>query len=246
MKKSHPSANITHIPLDLASLASVKRAAEDFKSREKRLDILLNNAGIMAVPPGLTEDGVEIQLGTNHLGHFLLTRELLPVLEATAAAGGDVRVVNLSSYGHTMAFSGIALDQLAKPDGGGLGPWPRYGQSKLANILFAKGLASRYPGITSVSVHPGIITTDLYASSKENSFLLRWGLKLTSWMVFSGVEQGARNQLWASVAGKGALVNGAYYTPVGVKTDGTKFAQSEEWSERLWRWSEKTLEAKGF
>ena len=98
--KEVPGANITFLEMDLADLESVKKAADTFIASENRLDVLLNNAGVMALPPGKTKDGYEIQFGTNHIGHALLTKLLMPTLQQTVKDGGDVRIVNVSSWGH--------------------------------------------------------------------------------------------------------------------------------------------------
>ena len=116
----------------------------------------------MAVPRGLTAEGFEVQFGTNYLGHAVMLRLLLPVRLRTADMSdkGDVRLVVLSSFGHTMyPPGGIEFDKLRIADAGT--KWQRYGQSKLADILLAKGMAKRYPQITSVSVHPGLVRTEL-------------------------------------------------------------------------------------
>ena len=167
VKKVVPTANITFLPLDLTSLKSVDSAAKSFQSQSKRLDLLYNNAGIMAVPAATTQEGYEIQFGTNHIGHALLTKLLLPTMLKTAEEpNADVRIINLSSMGHQMApTKGIDFDNLSLSNSS---PWTRYGQSKLANILFAKELAKRYPTITSISVHPGIIKTDVSKGDQKS------------------------------------------------------------------------------
>ncbi|KAL0571555.1 hypothetical protein V5O48_010404, partial [Marasmius crinis-equi] len=153
-----PNAQVTFIQCDLASLESVKEAAAQFTSLSSRLDVLVCNAGIMAVPAALTKDGYEVQFGTNHVGHALLIKLLMPSLLRTAdEPQSDVRIIILSSVGHRFHPSGgIRFDTLREPDtigNAGL----RYGQSKLANVLYAKELARRYPKITSVAVHPGTV-----------------------------------------------------------------------------------------
>ncbi|KAJ6133934.1 oxidoreductase [Penicillium sp. IBT 18751x] len=128
IKKAVPKSNISYIKLDLTSFTSVKEAAEDFKSRSDRLDILINNAGIMAVPYSKTKEDYEIQFGTNHMGHALLTKLILPTLLSTAEKpGSDVRVINLSSEGHYYA-PGIIYDQDQLES---YYTFRRYGQSKL-------------------------------------------------------------------------------------------------------------------
>ncbi|KAI9924848.1 hypothetical protein MW887_006705 [Aspergillus wentii] len=234
---------ITWLPLDLTSIKSIQNAAAKFTAESSRLDILMLNAGVMALPPGETEIGHEIQLGTNHTGHFLLTKLLLPILEKTAAEPeSDVRVVSLSSVGHNLAPSFetiIDQNKLKKVNTN-----TRYGASKAANILFASELARRYPSLTSVSVHPGIILTDLYNSI--SSSVLGGVMSKTLGVVGTGVPAGAHNQLWAAAgAKKGDLVNGAYYVPVGNHKAGNKHAHGEEWGRRLWEWSESELRRVG-
>lgn len=116
----------------------------------------------MATPASTTAEGYEIQFGTNHLGHALLTKLLLPVLIKTAEEeGSDVRIINLTSGGEAFApKGGIAFDEL-KSDMASHLTLRRYGQSKLANILFTKQLAKRYPMIKSVAIHPGAVNTEL-------------------------------------------------------------------------------------
>lgn len=117
----------------------------------------------MATPPALTADGYEIQFGTNHMGHALLIKHLLPLLETTADGYGDARVVSLTSLGAGIIRDpGIDFGQFKTTMDRGFGAqWTRYGFSKLANILYSQQLAKRHPRITTASVHPGVIKTDL-------------------------------------------------------------------------------------
>ncbi|KAJ5939231.1 hypothetical protein N7466_002365 [Penicillium verhagenii] len=231
---------ITWIPLDLTSTDSIRKAAEAVNAQSQRLDILILNAGVMALPPGETDLGHEIQLGTNHTGHFLLTKLLLPTLLKTAEEPhSDVRVVSLASVGHNLAPSfSTMLDQekLKKVNTNA-----RYGASKAANILFAAELSRRYPSITSVSVHPGVIMTDLYQSVGSRTPLFSLGAKAMQ-LVGSTVSQGAYNSLWAAAgAKKQDLVNGAYYVPVGNLKRDNKFARSVDMGRQLWEWTEAEL-----
>lgn len=150
--------------LDLADLSSVREAAAAFLERHDRLDGLINNAGIMATPEGKTADGFELQFGTNHLGHFLLTELLLEVLKASAPS----RIVCLASSAHeprdrdvTIHFEDLGWEQREYD------PTLAYAQSKLANVLHAKALARRLEGtgVTAYSVHPGWVNSNLFASS---------------------------------------------------------------------------------
>lgn len=239
--------DIEYLPLDLASLKSVRAAAQQFNERSPRLDILILNAGIMATPPGRSESGHDIQLGTNHIGHFLLTKLLLPTLQKTAAAepGSDVRIISVSSEAHNMAPS---IDTITSTDKlCATGPWTRYGASKAANIMFAAELARRYPAFTSVSIHPGIIKTDLYLPNRESSAITRYGMALIGPLIFQDVPKGAYNQLWAAAGVKrDQLKNGAYYTPVGKLRSGNKFTKDVAGAKRLWEWTEGELAKLGY
>lgn len=196
----------------------------------------MNNAGIMAVAEGKTSDGYEIQFGTNYIGHFYLTKLLLPTLLKTSKEdNADMRIVNLSSDVYRLAPSGgINFDDLQLQDKGG---WTRYGQSKLANILFTRELARRHPGIKSVALHPGLVKTNL-ASSTERS-VLKYGMSLLRPFVMQDTEQGAKNQLWAAVSS--GVENGGYYTPIGSKSAGSAYVRDQKLAEKLWDWTEGTL-----
>jgi len=160
--------------MDLASLQSVRECANALLEEEDKIDILINNAGVMACPELKTEDGFEMQFGTNHLGHFLLTEMLLPLLRKSKATGFTPRIVNLSSVAHQRAkMNWNDLHYQIYP--GTYKPFISYGQSKLANILHAKELARRVQkdGISVFSLHPGAIATELWRNMKEWGFLTR-------------------------------------------------------------------------
>ncbi|MCP5094557.1 MAG: SDR family NAD(P)-dependent oxidoreductase [Chloroflexi bacterium] len=154
-----PNASAEIMQLDLASLASVRQFAAAFKEKYDELDVLVNNAGIMMVPYGTTEDGFERQFGTNHLGHFALTGLLLDLLVSTPNA----RVVNVSSTGHRAGR--MDFDNLMYVDGDGYSPMRAYGRSKLANLLFTYELQRRFTaaGINAIATaaHPGGSNTNL-------------------------------------------------------------------------------------
>jgi NAD(P)-dependent dehydrogenase (short-subunit alcohol dehydrogenase family) len=235
------TADIKHLPLDLASFKSIRSAAASVQSSTDRLDILICNAGVMALPSGRTEQGHEIQFGTNHVGHHYLTKLLLPTLKKTAALpSSDVRVVTISSVANDRAPPIETMLDTEKLSA--LGTWARYGASKAANILFAAELARRHPAITSVSVHPGVVKSDLWKASNENNMLIRFGLMLVGPLMFQSVQTGAHNQLWASAgAMKDEMQNGAYYTPVGKVESGNtgnKHAKDAEAGKALWEWTE--------
>ncbi|ORY18700.1 hypothetical protein BCR34DRAFT_553326 [Clohesyomyces aquaticus] len=250
IEKAVPNASIEHLPLDLTSFSSIRDAASTFRAKESRLDILINNAGVMATPYSLTKDGYEIQFGTNHMGHALLTKLLLPTLLDTAKEpGSDVRIVNISSMGHMMAPSGgMIWDQAALEK---QYTWRRYGQSKLANILFTNELAARYPQITSVSIHPGVIVTDLYTSLKSNfilNVLLGFYQLLTPILPghYKSPEGGALNQTWAATTPKDKLKNGEFYTPVGKTGSGSKLSHDQGLGMKLWEYTEEEFAKHGY
>ncbi len=169
---AHPAASLEAMTLDLASLASVRAFAETFLSRHRELHVLCNNAGVMALPHRRTADGFEMQLGTNHLGHFALTGLLLEPLLATSGA----RVVNVSSGAHR--FGRIRFHDLHFEHG--YRKWAAYGQSKLANLLFTRELQRRLEAarasLLCVACHPGWAATNLQVAGprmQESSLLER-------------------------------------------------------------------------
>jgi retinol dehydrogenase 12 len=242
IKKEIPnSVPIKILNIELGSFASISEAATTFRLQSSRLDVLMLNAGIMITPPGLTKDGYEIQSGTNHMGHALLTKLLLPRLLSTAALpGSDVRVVVLSSEAHSMAPSEGILWHTLKTEATEISTRARYGQSKLANILYAREFAKRYPQITVASVHPGMVKTNLGHESASKSILLRMALAVARGAVGVDVATGALTQLWVAT-GKG-VKSGEYYEPIGVTGRGTKLTRDEELAEQLWKWTENEIE----
>jgi NAD(P)-dependent dehydrogenase (short-subunit alcohol dehydrogenase family) len=222
------------VALDLASLDSVERAADDVASRLPHLDLLVNNAGIMAVPYGRTADGFEMQLGTNHLGHFALTGRLLPLLLAADAP----RVITVSSGAHVigaMHFDDLAADN-------GYQRWRRYGQSKLANLLFTSELQRRAGGrILSAAAHPGYAATHLQDGQGQAAFqaLMHLGNKLLA----QSDSQGAWPQLYAATMPD--VLGDSYYGPHllslrghPVSTWRTGAARDKDTARTLWDISE--------
>ena len=243
-----PNASVKFLELDLASLASVKKAAEQVIAENDRLDILMNNAGIMAHPPGLTQDGYEIHFGTNHMGHALLTKLLLPLLRKTASQpGSDVRILDISSDAHMLPpWSGIVFDEL-KTDMKSYNPGRLYAQSKLANILHARELARRYPEILSTSIHPGRVETNLTNVMFDiNGFNGRFQKFFDYLAGPLTVQDGALTQVWAATWNRGDVTNGAYYRPLGKKAGGSKLSQNVELAKKLWEWTESELDSKGY
>ncbi|MDQ3474819.1 MAG: oxidoreductase [Actinomycetota bacterium] len=161
-----PEASLELISLDLGSLASTEAAATTILAAHPRIDLLANNAGVMATPEGRTEDGFELQLGTNHLGHFVFTARLLPALAATPGA----RIVSVTSIAR---HTGRPIDAANPHLHGRYSPWRAYGQSKLANLHFAVELQRRLTAagaqVLSLVAHPGLSDTDLQAASVRNT-----------------------------------------------------------------------------
>ena len=194
-----PNADVRFEPLDLGSLASVRAFADKLGAAEARLDLLVNNAGVMMTPRGKTADGFETQLGTNHLGHFALTGLLLERLRRGPAA----RVVNVSSLAH---FPGrIDFDDLQAERS--YDPMRAYGQSKLANLLFTRELTRRFAaaGIPALSTaaHPGSTRTEL----QRHSRLMAAAVRLVSQLP----PQGALPSLYAATAPD--VRGGEYFGP---------------------------------
>ena len=244
IKSFVPDAKIEFLPLDLASLKSVKQAADAFTASSNRLDVLMNNAGIMACPAGLTKEGYEIQFGTNHLGHALLTKLLLPILEKTAETQNDVRIVNLSSSAHTWAPRGGLVLKDATTDMKRYLTWSRYGQSKLANIYYTRELARRYPSIKSVAIHPGSVGTGLISGPVASYPYVGWLLRRLHPIVTVSVQEGALNQLWATVSPDAR--SGHFYYPVAKDFSGSEQVRDDAKALNLWEWTEAELKKQGY
>jgi retinol dehydrogenase-12 len=234
---------VTFIQCDLASLESVQKAAKEFVAKEKRLDLLYANAGIMATPPGQTKEGYEIQFGTNHVGHALLIKLLLPTLLKTAEEpNSDVRIIILSSAAHAWpAKNGVSFPEL-KSLMTNTTTWGRYGQSKLANLMYASQLAKHYPSIKTVSIHPGVVSTNLMGPTVANSVLMKWANNIVSPLFMVKTLQGTWNQLWAGTVKKEELISGEYYHPVGALGGRSTISKDEKLQEELWEWTQKELE----
>lgn len=246
--KTSPGVKVTFIRCDISSLVSVKEAAATFRSQSERLDVLMLNAGIMAVDAAVSVDGYETQFATNHLGHALLVKLLLPLMQETAKKpNGEARIINMTSIAYQQAPSqGIDFATLrSKQDNlGGFipgGKWSRYGQSKLAQLLYSQELAKHYPDVTSVSVHPGVILTGLFDNIP---FTTKLPVLLISLGKQTPVEEGHYHQCWAATCSTSDLVNGEYYEPIGVigkRT--TKNARDTKLAAKLWEWTQKKLES---
>jgi NAD(P)-dependent dehydrogenase (short-subunit alcohol dehydrogenase family) len=237
-----PNTPVSFVPMDLASLTSINQATKELQAKTKRIDLLFCNAGIMAVPASTTKDGYEIQFGTNHLGHAMLVHQILPILLETAKKpGSDVRIISNTSTGFKNPPSGgIEFDRLhSEQDLGIGGRWIRYGQSKLANILFMSEMARRYPEIKSVTIHPGVIKTDLVTSLSTADQALIYASNVGKML---SSEDGVKNQLFAATRARTDLVNGEFYEPVGVVGRHTNLSRDKALAAKLWNWTNMEIE----
>jgi NAD(P)-dependent dehydrogenase (short-subunit alcohol dehydrogenase family) len=221
------AAGAAAVPLvcELGDPRSVRACVEAVRRAGERLDALVLNAGIMALPRREQAFGVELQLFTNHVGHFLLATGLLDRL------ADDARVVVLSSAAHLRApREGIRFDDLGAERS--YSPWSAYGQSKLANLLFAKELARRLAGTrrTANAVHPGVIRTNL---GRHMPGFMRFALALGGPLVLKTVPQGAATQVWAAVHPGAQGLSGAYLADCNV-AQARPDADDPALARRLW------------
>lgn len=228
------------LEIDLGSLASVRQAAEQFNKRWPKLDLLINNAGILAMQQSYTPEGFELHFGTNHLGHYLLTCLLLPSLLVAAPA----RVVVLSSSGHRR--SDIHFDDInyrQRPYDG----WEAYGQSKTANALFAVGLTRYYGsrGITANAVHPGAIFGGMIQHLSQEALRASGWIDeqghWTSFMNWKTPEQGAATSIWAAVGQELEGIGGRYLEDCHEATPYQPYALDPKRAERLWTLSQEMV-----
>jgi NAD(P)-dependent dehydrogenase (short-subunit alcohol dehydrogenase family) len=213
--------------LDLSDLRSVKSFAEAYA--EPSLDLLINNAGIMATPLGTTAQGFELQTGTNHLGHFFLTTLLLPKLEKSAAA----RIVNVSSALHQNGKKDRLLATLDNDPAYKQRPYkamPAYGDSKLANVLFTRELSKRLPAnVLTFSLHPGVIATNLSRSMGVLGSVFR----VVGRLFLKSIPQGAATTIFAATAPELARRSGAYLADCAEK-EPMKEALDQSLSAKVW------------
>jgi len=245
--KSETGAVVETALLDLGSFASVRACAAQVASKHAELDSLNLNAGVMAPPFGLTQDGLETQIGTNHFGHFLLTSLLLPQLKAAASSKGVATVVSVSSAAHFDSYPEGILPSIERMnDEMSYNRGMAYGQSKLANVLFAQELAARVKdsNILVNSIHPGGVDTELprhianmikqVSATAADSLL-----ELVANAVWHPKEA-ALTQIYASVGPslKQNKITGKYYHPIARLTDPDPHTQNMTLQKLLWKLSE--------
>lgn len=216
------------ILLDLASLKSVREFVKEFKTKETRLDILINNAGVAWSSQKKTVDGFETIFGVNHLGHFLLTHLLMDSLTSVPKS----RIVNVSAKAHqqgTINFDDIMLEK-------NFSVLRAYCQSKLANILFTRELAKRLKGtgVSTYSLHPGVIETELLRDMPfVNSFIVRNLLRPVKWLLFKNLKDGAQTTVYCAVDERLDNESGKFYSDCREVRPNSE-AQDDAVAKRLW------------
>jgi len=240
IKDEIPSGQLEFIKLDLASFKSIGQFVETFKSRYKKLDVLLNNAGIMLVPYGQTVEGFERTVGINHLGHFVLTGLLMETISQTR----ESRVVNISSNAHyrgEMDFEDLVFSNKRE-----YAPMKAYGRSKLANLLFTYELQRRFEehniDAIATAAHPGISATGLADHLFFNK--VTWLIEPAMRILFQSSAMGALPSLRAAVDPD--VQGGQYYGPDGegeksgypVLVDSNDMSKSQKFGQKLWEVSQ--------
>ena len=218
--------------IDLASLESVRTFSDKILNSEPRLDILINNAGVMGCPYQKTQDGFEMQFGVNHLGHFLLTLLLLDRLKRSQPS----RIINVSSSAHRMGSGKINFDDIHFEKS--YSSWGAYFNSKLANVLFTRELSRRLEGthVTVNALHPGAVTTEL----QRHSFLSSALFSPLLWYTFKTAEQGAQTSIHCAVSEEMEGVSGKYLKDCAI-VEPSKGAQDDEAAKKLWDLSMKLV-----
>ncbi len=232
VRQSTGSSRVSLLHLDLADLASIRAAAETFSAGHSRLDVLVNNAGLMLGDRRETADGFEMTFGVNHLGHFALTLLLLPSIEAAAPS----RIINVSSAAHKAARGGLDLDDLMFTRRS-YSPMAAYSASKLANIHFTRELARRLEGrgISVNALHPGVVGSRFASDGDfKGLFSNLYGLARPFMLT---PAKGARTSLHVATSAEGGQLSGAYFArqrPARVSTA----AQDDDAARALWTLSE--------
>jgi NAD(P)-dependent dehydrogenase (short-subunit alcohol dehydrogenase family) len=225
IKAASGSADVFLLPLDLASLASVRACAESFLARDEPLHVLVNNAGV-AGQSGLTADGFEVHFGTNHLGHYALTLLLLPRL---TASGPGARVITVASDGHNLP-TGIDFAAVRQPTPATSGGGYEYCVSKLGNVLFSQELARRTAGtgVRSYALHPGVVDSDVWRRAPHLAGWASSQQRLT-------VEEGAATSVYCATSGAVAADSGLFYEKCAIRSASP--VATPELAGQLWKHS---------
>ncbi|XP_060778124.1 retinol dehydrogenase 12, like [Neoarius graeffei] len=215
--------NVICKKLDLSDSSSIREFAQNINSEEKQLHILINNAGVMVCPYGKTVDGFEMQIGVNHMGHFLLTFLLIDLLKRSAPA----RIVTVSSMAHK--WGTINLDDINSEKS--YDKSKAYSQSKLANVLFTRCLAKKLQGtgVTTYALHPGVVQTELWRHLNGPQQAVMWLIKpFTKTSI-----QGAQTTIYCAVAPELETESGSYYSDCAPASC-SNAAMDDDMAQRLW------------
>ncbi|KAG0654934.1 hypothetical protein C6P46_001329 [Rhodotorula mucilaginosa] len=235
--KLAPGVETKPLILDLASLKKVRQAGEEVESRGIAIDVLINNAGVMALAEReLTEDGYEVQFASNHIGPFLFTTTILPSLKRAPAP----RIVNVSSWGHHL--SPVLFDDINAEKS--YDKWKRYGHTKTANILFAVALSRR--GVCAVALHPGAIRTELLRHLTREDELAMGFIKEDGSpgdrFQFKSLKEGAATHIVAAFEPSLQDKGGVYLDDCQIQPEVEAYAVDQETAERLWTVSEELIQ----
>ncbi|EPE10820.1 short-chain dehydrogenase reductase [Ophiostoma piceae UAMH 11346] len=244
LEKETGYKGIVVLSLDLASFDSVRQCASTFTALESRLDLLFLNAGVASTPPMLTQEGYEFQFGVNHMGHALLTQLLLPTLLQTQAIQEDVRIHVTSSNAAYIPFlpaDGINYESLHHT--GDHKPFVLYGQSKLANALFARKLAVMYPTLSITASHPGVVKSEIW--DKDGGGLFSFVLRYLVIPLRVDIDEGSKTQLWCATAPLPKVQTGAFYFPVGKLHTYKGVSANQGIIDKLWEWTTSELAKHG-
>eukprot|EP00095_Tigriopus_kingsejongensis_P008230 snap_masked-scaffold591_size129331-processed-gene-0.4 protein:Tk08230 transcript:snap_masked-scaffold591_size129331-processed-gene-0.4-mRNA-1 annotation:"SCO-spondin" len=244
VKNDKNTGSIHLMPMDLSSMDSIRQAGETLLKEQTRLDILVLNAGVMMSPMHpRTKDGFEMQMGTNHLGHYLFTRMLIPLLKKTAQDHGEARVVTLASMANEFANAPIRLHDLNWEKEEDFSPGQAYFHSKMANIMFSRELGKRLAdtGVTTYSLHPGVIATELNRHASESSNILAYLFNFLCYNMASGLiktpRHGAQTTLYCSLAEGLKGQTGKYYMDCQERIPG-KQAREDLYDRDFWELNE--------
>ncbi|GMF22658.1 unnamed protein product [Phytophthora lilii] len=234
--------------LDVSDLGSVRHFSQELKKKHARLDLLINNAGVMGGSYELSPDGYERQFATNHLGHFALTAELFEVIKKSTPA----RIVSVSSFVHRQAWLSFDENQIMTPNEKAYAQWTNYANTKLYNILFTIELhrrlrAKEVEGVTAVACHPGFSSSNLFIgpSTSNSSWFWKFFFKISTWLPHQSTQMGALPTLYAATGSE--VVGGDFFGPRRFGTlfgfprreTPSKLSQSTRAAWKVWEASEK-------
>ncbi|KAI8054561.1 hypothetical protein BDF22DRAFT_619020 [Syncephalis plumigaleata] len=246
--------DLKFLALNLNNLAQVDRAAKEMLAAEPRIHILINNAGVMALPYTQTDDHIESQFGVNHIGPTLFTQRLLPTIRQSGTTDDPARIVFTSSLAHQWTYkSGVYLDLKSINEETGYSPMKAYGQSKLANIMTASYLARQVakedgaPTVLINSLHPGVVHSDLGRNFRDaHGWIVDQGNRLFYWVFAMSTADGALTSLYAATSNevKEKGYNGQFFIPYGKRSTPSSFACNEELQDKLWSFTQSIIDEK--